>query len=443
MIGYAMRRWGALDVLARRLLRNVGVIVGGDAGASAIALVSLALTARALGPELLGVLVMIEAYATLVDRWIRPETWQMLIKYGSDALENDDRQGFKSLIKFSFLIDACGALIAITVAILGVRFAASWLDWSEEIAGFASLYCVVLIMKMTSTPTAILRLFDRYGVFAYSQMAAASARLALVALAWWFGGGLLTFVLIALLVNTVQPAIMIYQAAQELKHRGYLEIMSASVGVAVKQHPRIWRFLLSANLSLLLRKTVENTDVLIVGAFFSPAASGGLHIVKRLADVLLKLGRPVQQVIYPEVSKLWVQGEIQRFRKAVGWTNLIGGGLGLVVLAVVAIDPTFILKLFAGDAFANLANLLLVQMFAVVLFMFGLALRPALYSMEQDFALLKVVTLATVAFYVTFFSLMPSLGVMAASLGHTAFNAVWLLLCLRCFRSRIAEYSTA
>ncbi len=443
MIGFAIRRWGALDTLARRILRNIGVIVGGDAGASALGLVSLALTARTLGPELLGVLVMIEAYALLIARWIRPETWQALIKYGADALATDDRDSLRRLFKLGVLIDLGGGFLAMIVAFAGLQIADSWFDWDENVIDLARIYCIVLMLELTSTPTAVLRLFDRFEVFAYSQIAAAALRLLLVALAWWLGGGLLVFVLIAMAVSVMIPALMIHAAVGELKRRGYHGIAAIPLDGVTRQYPRLWRFLLSTNLSLLLRKTVETTDVLIVGALLGPAVSGGLHIAKRLSMVILKMGKPIRQVIYPDMSKLWAGGEIQRFRKVVGWTNLIGGSAALVVLGAIALVPDLVLRLFAGEAFADLAGLLLVQMLSVVIVMFGLALRPALYSMEQDWALLKAALLATAAFFLTFFALMPWTGAMAASFGHCAFNLVWLGICLHAFRSGVAATAPA
>lgn len=439
MINRAISRLTSLDAFAKRMIRNVGLIAGGDAGASALALISLALTARALGPELLGILVMIETYANLIDRWIRPETWQTLIKYGADALTADDRESFKRLIKFGFLVDVGGGLLAMIVAFSGVQLAASWFGWEEETAGLASLYCLTMILRMTSTQTAVLRLFDRYGVFVYSQMAAASIRLALVAVAWWTGGGLMAFVLISMAITVVQPILMLHATIRVLGSKGYEQIIRTPLTGVLEQYPRIWRFMLSTNLSLLLRKTVENTDVLIIGALLGPASSGNLHIVKRLANLILKLGIPIQQVIYPDVSKLWAKGETLRFRSAVNWTNLLGGLTALTALGLISIDPTFILNLFAGEAFADLSALLLVQMLAMVIFMFGIALRSALYSMEQEWTLLKIVAAATVAFYLSFFALIPSLGVMAACVGHCAFNALWLALCWRCFRRNVAS----
>ena len=443
MISYAARRWGSLDILARRLIRNVGLIVSGDFSASLLNLSALALTARTLGPELLGVLVMIEAYAALIDRWVRPETWQVLIKYGSDVLATGDRDAFQRLIKLGIVIDLAGALAAFAVAFLGIRIAAPWLGWDGHVADLAGLYCTMLIVQMTSTSTAVLRLLDRFAVFAYSQIAAGALRLAAAALAWWFEGGLMTFVLIAMAAITLQTALMIWAALKELGRRDHRGLLRSPLRGMTERYPRIWRFLLSANLSLLMRKTVETTDVLLVGAFLGPTASSGLHIAKRLSMLVMKLGRPVQQVLYPDISKLWANGEIDRFRKTVDWTNLLGGGIGLVVLAAIAINPALILRVFAGEAFADIASVLLAQMGAVVIFMFGLALRPALYSMEQDGPLLRAVVLATVAFYITFFALVSWMGTIAASLGYAAFNLVWLVLCLYIFRRHLAARSVA
>ena len=104
------------DELLRRLVKNAGYLVSGNMVAAGLGLVALALSARALGPELLGLLALIEAYAALVDRLIRLEPWQALIKYGADVLERNGQDDFRSLLKLGVLIDICGALISAAMA---------------------------------------------------------------------------------------------------------------------------------------------------------------------------------------------------------------------------------------------------------------------------------------------------------------------------------------
>ena len=141
------------DDLLRRMLKNASYLLSGTAGASFLGLVALALTARALGPELLGVLALIQAYNGMVDR-ARMETWPALIKYGAEALEHERRDDFKSLIKFGFLLDVASSLLATLIAVAGVYVAGWWLDWSRETMEMASLFSLALLFRTSSMPTA-------------------------------------------------------------------------------------------------------------------------------------------------------------------------------------------------------------------------------------------------------------------------------------------------
>ncbi|MGH6915911.1 MAG: lipopolysaccharide biosynthesis protein, partial [Geminicoccales bacterium] len=85
-LGGVVRRW-VPDSIIRRLLKNLTYLFSGNLAASVLSLAALALTARALGPAQFGILVLIEAYIRLIDRLVRIEPWQALIKYGAEALE--------------------------------------------------------------------------------------------------------------------------------------------------------------------------------------------------------------------------------------------------------------------------------------------------------------------------------------------------------------------
>ena len=169
--------------------------------AAALGLIALALTARALGPEQLGLLALIEAYARVVDRLIRLEPWQALIKYGADALEGDRPEDFRSLLKFGVLVDAGGAACSAVVAVAFVVIAGPWLGWSEQTVQMAAVYSASLLFQLSATPIAVLRLFDRFGVFAWLEVATAAARVALFAVAFLTGAGLWTFLLLVMALS--------------------------------------------------------------------------------------------------------------------------------------------------------------------------------------------------------------------------------------------------
>ncbi len=417
------------DVSLRRLIKYVGILFTGSVGASLLSLAAIGLTARTLGPELLGVLVMIEAYVRLIDRWLRPESWQTLIKYGAENLTNDRIDNFKKLIKLGFLVDIIGALTAAVVAIAGVQFAAQWFEWDSTTTQMASLYCLSLLFQISGTPIALLRLYDRFAVMAFLDTASAALRLALVAMAWFLSAGIWSFLFISIAIAILTPLVYLAIALRDLNNHGHSDFIRIPVSGVSEAHPGIWRLFWSANFTLLIRKTVENSDVLIVGAILGSAASGALHVVKRLAEVVLKIGRPIQQVLYPDIVRLWAKGEHGRFGSAVRRTNAICGGCAAALTVLFSLNPEFLLTTFVGPDFANAAPSLIVQMIAMTFFMSGIALRPALYSMGSDRAVLVAMFCGSLTFYIVSLSMMPHIGLIAANIGHCAFYGLFVASC--------------
>ena len=424
-------RYGAVtawfrDDIMRRLTRNVGYLLGGSGGAALLALISLALTARALGPTLLGVLVLIETYVRLVDQLVRLETWQSVIKYGADCLENDRPDDFKRLIKFSTAIDACGAVFAGMVAAGGVYLFGYLMGWSDDVQVMGIVYSLTIMARLSSTPTAVMRLFDRFSILAFQHVLTAGLRLSLVTIAFLAGAGLWGFLLVSIACILFQHAIVVSMAWRELVRRGYGDALMSPLPGVTKRFPAIWQFIWSMNLSVLIRKTTREADTLIIGGVLGPTSAGLYHIAKRLGDAILKLGTPIQQAIYPEVAKLWARNEIERFKKTVWRINLATGVVSMLVFAVLALNMELLIKVIAGDQFLDATLVAILQVLGVSLTMFGIVIRPALQSMGLQYQLLKIVVVATAVFYVFLFLSIDKLGIISASLAHIAFAIVWL-----------------
>jgi O-antigen/teichoic acid export membrane protein len=414
------------DEVLQRMLKNISYLVGGTASASLLGLATLALTARALGPEMLGVLALIQAYNRLIDR-ARVECWQALIKYGADALENQRHDEFKSLMKFGVLVDVVAALVAAGIAAAGVQVAGWWLNWTPETTQMASLFSVVILFRISSMPTAVLRLFNRFEVVAWQQVLTAALRLVLTAAAYFAGSEIWAFVLITMGTQIFGSVILINSGWRVLAREGYRRILSSSCKGITRRCPGIWGFIWSLNISNLARKSTRELDTLILGGVIDPAAAGLYHVAKRLGEFLLLAGGPIQQVIYPDVARMWARAEVARFRRTVMHVNLVSGAMGASVAVVTACYAGPLIKLTVGDQFAAASGLLILQTLGVTLYLFGVGLRPALFSMGLQMRFLQIVTLSTTFFYATLLLAVPSLGVYGAPLAHIAYNVVWLI----------------
>ncbi len=425
------------DELLRRLVKNAGYLVSGNVVAAGLGLVALALTARALGPELLGLLALIEAYAALVDRLLRLEPWQALIKYGADVLERKRHDDFRDLLKFGVLIDVCGAVISAGVAAAAVFVVGPWLGWHDDTVTMAGIYSLILVCHVSATPIAVLRLFDRFAVFAGLEIAMAAARVVVCAIALAAGAGLWTFVLLAMAVHLARHATLVVAAWRELRRRGYGDFLEGRVRGVGRAFPGIWSFILSLKASVMIRRSTGDLDVLLIGAFLDSGAVGLYHVAKRFGDATLKVGVPIQQAVFPDVARRWARREIQRLRQGVLQVDLLTGGLAACVLAGVALNTELVLRLSVGPEYKGAAILVILQLLATTTALFGTALRPVLLSMGLQILLLKIVIASTLAFYATLAISLPLLGVVGASLAHIVQNASWLLAARLAFARRI------
>jgi len=415
------------DGLMRRLARNVGFLSIGIGGAALLGFLSLALTARALGPQQLGVIALLLAYVNAVNQLTRPENWQALIKYGAGMLERDAGAGFMQLVKFGLVIELAGGVLAMVVAMTGLQAGKSWFGWSDETIWLGTIFCLAIPFKINSTPTAILRLFNRFSTFAVRQIAGAGITLTLVLIAYLAGAGLWAFLFVYMVAAVAESLILVSAAWSEMRRQEFGDFWKVSLRGIVRNNPGIWGFLCSANLSLLVRKSTTELDVLIVGSALGTGPAGLYYVARRLGEAIMKLGRPVQQAVYADAARLWARGETGRFRQTLLRINGMVGVVAFAVLTVVAFQAERLLTLAFGSAFVEAAPMLITHMLAVTIFLFGITLRPALFSMGRQHDLLGITILAAMMFYASLFAGLPWLGALAASVAHVVFNTLWLL----------------
>lgn len=425
------------DEFVRRLAKNAGYLLSGNALAAGLGLVALALTARSLGPEHLGLLALIEAYTRLMDRLIRLEPWQALIKYGAAALEEGRPDRFRSLLKLGLLIDLCGATAAAVVAASVVVVAGPWLGWSDETVWMAGICSLGLVSHLAATPTAVLRLFDRFAVFASVEVVTAALRVALVFVAYLAGAGLWTFLLLAMGLLAARHLALAAVAWREVWRRGYGDFLGSSLAGTGTQFPGIWGFVWSLKATNLTRRSTGDLDVLIVGALLDNTAVGLYHVAKRLGDAARKIGMPIEQAIFPEIARLWARQQIGQLRHILFRLNVLVGGLSSAAVVVVALNVDWVVEITVGAAYQGAGLLVVLQLVATTIALYGLGYRSALLSMGMQIAVLRIVVVAALGFYAALFLAIPYFGVLGACLGHVVLNAVWLVGMISVYARRI------
>ena len=419
----ALRGRLKLDGPSGRLVRNVSRLLSAQAASALIGVVTLGVAARALGPVGLGAFALVEAYVRAVDRFCRPEPWQAVIAYGAAPLEGGDDARFGRLLRFGVALDVGGALLASAVAAGFASVIGPSLGLSDTDAGLAAAAGLMLLASVSSTALAALRLLDQFAILAKLQVWASLLRLGLTLAAAVLEGGVGAFVAVMAATHVFEHLATVCLAARELRRRGRLGPVRHPMRGVFAENPGLARFLLTSNLTVVLRQSTQRFDVLILGALTGVEQVGFYQLAKRIGLAMLKFARPLQQAIYPEFARLWARGETRRFRRlAFG----AAGGLGFAGFAGAAAVAPFMNRIIAailGPEFASAAPVVIMQLLAVAMFLSGVGIGPALLAAGRSHRLVAITGAGAALFFLALRIGAPAWGALAGAAAHVLANA--------------------
>jgi O-antigen/teichoic acid export membrane protein len=333
-----------------RLFRHCIALIAGDVAANALSVVSLALTARALGAEKLGVLVLVQTYTSVVDELVTFQSWKALIRFGAGHVHGGERARLAGLLKIGFLLDLASALVATLLAVAGSFLLARWRGLDELTTRMLWLNSLGILCNLAGMPTAVLRLFERFRLFSAQKTAAAAIRLFGVLLATWAGAGLWGFFLAALAATVAGRLLLFAFGLQVLRRNGLAGFLRARA----RDWREVARFAVWTNLVTTVSLPIAHFDMALVGALVSLESVGVYRIIKQIALVMTMVSDSVYQVIYPRLAALLARNDLaaalQQARRAgallLAFTST--AALGVVVLAP-AVVPWLFGASFARD----------------------------------------------------------------------------------------------
>ena len=171
-------------------------LVTGKAAAGVLSLVYLAVAARSLGPEGVGALVLVHAFALIVAGVARFQSWQAVIRFGAPMLAADDTGRLKDLLRYTIRLDLISGVVAVVLAVLLAPLVARLLGWSDEIMRLVYFYALAVPFLIAATPTGVLRMFDQFKTLGVQQTFMPGMRCVGALALWAGGGGLDAFILL-------------------------------------------------------------------------------------------------------------------------------------------------------------------------------------------------------------------------------------------------------
>ena len=416
----------------KRILANAGTLLGGRTVNAVVGLAYIALTARGLGQELFGVIVVINAFAQFLGEVAKFQSWQTLLQYGASALLQDDRPRFQQVLRFTLLLDAIGAVVGVTLGVVGALLFGHLLGWPAELSPAAACYALSILVMDSATSVGLLRLFNRFRFLAAEQAVSSMVRMVGCALCFYLHAPIEAY-LAAWAAGTVTTFIYVNSVTLwDLNRRQLLKGFTFR-GPLSKGLPGVWRFAWATNFSGTIDTAFSQVITLVVGSVLGSTQAGIWRVGRQVADGMAKPAKLLVPALYPELAKLRATGGEEAMRKLSRQISLIGGGVAGVLLLISILFGGAILALVMGEPSTG-AGIMNWQVAAAAIGVLAMPLEPMLVSLGKAGLALRVRLVVCAIYLIALVPLIRAVGLNgagAALVGVAAALAIGMYLALR------------
>ena len=405
----------AADAFAR-ILANTGWLLGGKGVGAVLSLAYLAIVTRTLGVADFGRFALVLSAANVIKTLVSFDSWQIVVRYGQPHLTAGNGDALNRVLRFCILIDLASALAGAAVAGAIILLFGPALGLEPGMGVEVWLFSLLMMITIRSSPTGVLRLFDRFDSAAFAETMIPVGRMIGAVAAWLLMPGITGF-LLAWAFAELLCALSYWFLALRV---GGDRIGNWRAGRALdarRENPGIIGFLTATNLQTSLGSIGQQVAVLIVGGFVGPAGAGLYRLANQLANSLTKISSLLSRSIFVELSRTSAQGTEALgalFRR----TNRLALVAGAVIIALILTIGYPLLGLIAGADFLPAYPLLLMLGISACIDLAGVSYRPLLMATNRAGLSLRISFLSTLLLLGLQSALLPLYGTQGAAMAN-------------------------
>lgn len=431
---------GAKDGFAR-ILANTGWLLGGKGVGAVLSLAYLAIVTRTLGLTDFGRFTLVLSAATVIKTVVSFESWQIVVRYGQPHLATDNHDALNRVLRFCILIDLASAAAGGLIAAGIILAFGNLLELPPGMGWQAWLFCMVMLVTIRSSPTGVLRLFDRFDSAALAETMIPIGRMIGAVAAWVLSPGISGF-LIAWGVAELLCAATYWWLALRVGGSKLGSWRAGRAWAARSENPGIVGFLTATNLQTTLSSIGMQVAVLIVGLFVGPAGAGLYRLANQLSQALTKISTLLSRSIFVELSRTQASHGADELRTLFRRTNRLALVAGVVIIALILTIGHPLLSLIAGKEFLPAYPLLVLLGIAACIDLVGVSYRPLLMATDRSALSLRITLISTLLLLATQAVLLPIYGTIgAASANNVASLAAFVMMGLASRKAMLSHRS--
>ncbi|MEV5033750.1 lipopolysaccharide biosynthesis protein [Sphingobium sp. LMC3-1-1.1] len=397
-----------------RILANTGWLLGGKGVGAVLSLAYLAIVTRTLGVADFGRFALVLSAANVIKTLVSFDSWQIVVRYGQPHLASGEGDALNRVLRFCILIDLGSALAGGLIAAFIILAFGPLMELSAGMGWQTWIFCMVMMITIRSSPTGVLRLFDRFDSGAFAETMIPVGRMIGAGLAWVLMPDITGF-LIAWGAAELLCAISYWWLALRV---GGKRLGSWRAGRALDargENPGIVGFLTATNLQTTLSSVGQQVAVLVVGLFVGPAGAGLYRLANQLANSLTKISSLLSRSIFVELSRTHSSHGHEALGTLFRRTNRLALVAGAVIIALILTIGHPLLGLIAGKAFLPAYPLLLLLGIAACIDLVGVSYRPLLMATDRASLSLRITLVSTGLLLAMQAALLPIYGTVGAA----------------------------
>ncbi|MBI5963247.1 MAG: oligosaccharide flippase family protein [Chloroflexi bacterium] len=426
------------DPLLSKVLRSSGALFSANTISLGLSMVQSILAGRLLGASVFGLIAIFMSYASTVNGLLSFRMSELVVRYGGEYLEKDEKEKAAALIKAAALGEAAVSLLAFLFVAATATIASQYIAKTPNTEKLFIIYSLGLLANFNAeTSTGVLQMLGKIKYQGIINLVQSVITAGMITFAY-FTHGTLQLVLYAYLTGKVVLGLGIFFTAlfQLTKKLGngwwHMSLRGAFVATTqsanneeiasgeVQERPRndmnfreIFKFAISSNLSATAILAFRESDILWVGYFLTSEAAGYYKAAYGIISLFSVASNPFILTTYPEINKLVTQKAWPRLKNFLKKISSIAVAYNLALAAGFVIFGKWLLSLYGNQyvaAYPVLLALLVGYTFNYILFWN----RPLLLSLslpEFPIYVTLIVGLLKLAFS---FPLIPRYGVVAA-----------------------------
>jgi len=422
-----MKHWFK-DAHFRSLLKNSSYLAVSKVVAAIAGIATLAFAGRGLGVMLFGMLVLITSYAKAASGLSKFQSWQLIVRYGGQALALGEHEDFKSSTGFAFALDVVSGIGGMIIAVMVLPFLGGWFGIPENYLWLAMLYCTLLPTMGAATPVGVLRALDRFDLISWQGTTYPIARAILAGIAFAAGAPFEIYVGIWFITDLGGDIYFWFLAWRELRRRGLLKGIRPTLRPTTL--PGAWRFAIHVNLTSSLITAWGPIARLVVGGLLGPSAAALFRVASSLADSAQKPADFLSKAFYPEVVRMDLS--TKHPWKLMLRSAALSGMVALAAVLLLLVGGKPLVSLIFGDEFLGAYPVLMVLIIAPVIGIFSFPLPSMLYALDRPDAPLKARLIGTIIYFGLIAPLCWNFGIMGAAVAYVlAYASMGIVLALQ------------